>query len=175
MSNMAAAIMDAAERRIRLGGFGGFSYRDVASDVGVKSSSVHYYFPAKETLAAAVVRRYTGEVSELLDQELAKDPDVARAWASVFRETILSEKKMCPCTVLGATALDLPAEVVAEVRGFFNMCLEKLTGHGLSDQQAAKLLSTLIGALVVANALGNADMYMKATEEFLHSIPPQVA
>jgi TetR/AcrR family transcriptional repressor of nem operon len=59
MNAMAESIMDAAERRIRLGGFNGFSFREVAADVGVKSSSVHYHFPTKERLAAAVVHRYT--------------------------------------------------------------------------------------------------------------------
>src|ERR1700727_3456870 len=53
MSDIAAAIMDAAERRMRLSGFYGFSFREIASDVGVKSSSVHYPLPTKEKLAAA--------------------------------------------------------------------------------------------------------------------------
>ena len=66
MSDAAVAIMDAAERRIRLGGFNGFSFREIAADVGIKSSSVHYHFPTKENLAAAVIHRYTDEVAELI-------------------------------------------------------------------------------------------------------------
>ena len=37
MSDVKAAIMDAAERRMQQGGFGGFSFREIAADVGVKS------------------------------------------------------------------------------------------------------------------------------------------
>ena len=48
MNEIVAAIMDAAERRMRIGGFNGFSFREIAADVGVKSSSVHYHFPTKE-------------------------------------------------------------------------------------------------------------------------------
>ena len=59
MSDVNTAILDAAEARMRLGGFNGFSFRGIAADVGVKSSSVHYHFPTKETLAAAVIHRYT--------------------------------------------------------------------------------------------------------------------
>jgi AcrR family transcriptional regulator len=59
MSDVNTAILNAAEARMRLGGFNGFSFRDIAADVGVKSSSVHYHFPTKETLAAAVIHRYT--------------------------------------------------------------------------------------------------------------------
>ena len=63
MSDIKTAIMDAAERRMQLGGFGGFSFRELAADVGVKSSSVHYHFPTKEALAAAVIRRCAEETS----------------------------------------------------------------------------------------------------------------
>ncbi len=44
MSELPHAIMDAAERRMRIGGFNGFSFRDIAADVGVKSLTVHYHF-----------------------------------------------------------------------------------------------------------------------------------
>ena len=65
MSDVKTAIMDAAERRMQLGGFGGFSFREIAADVGIKSSSVHYHFPTKEDLAAAVIRRWAEETSEI--------------------------------------------------------------------------------------------------------------
>jgi TetR/AcrR family transcriptional repressor of nem operon len=166
MSDIKAAIMDAAERRIQLGGFGGFSFREIAADVGVKSSSVHYHFPTKEDLAAAVVRRWGVEAAKHIDEELEKKPsaDPARVWTKVFRNTAFSERRMCPCTALGAAAQDLPLEVAAEVRGFFMMCQEKMISQGMSTIEASTLLSTLIGALVVANALGDAGEYDRATK-----------
>ena len=75
MSDMKTAILDAAERRIQAGGFGGFSFREIAEDVGIKSSSVHYHFPTKEDLAAEVVRRWADRTSENIDREFAKDPN----------------------------------------------------------------------------------------------------
>ena len=72
MSDVKTAIMDAAERRMQLGGFGGFSFREIAADVGIKSSSVHYHFPTKEDLAAAVIRRWAEETSKFIDEELAE-------------------------------------------------------------------------------------------------------
>ncbi len=98
MSDVKTAILDAAERRMQIGGFGGFSFREIAADVGIKSSSVHYHFPTKENLAAAVIRRWAEETSEFIDRELEKDPDPARAWTNAFRGTALSEGRMCPCT-----------------------------------------------------------------------------
>jgi len=167
MSDAAVAIMDAAERRIRLGGFNGFSFREIAADVGIKSSSVHYHFPTKENLAAAVIHRYTDEVAELIEQELAKDPDPVRVWTRAFRGTLHSAERMCPCTVLGAASLDLPREVAVEVKRFFQMCLDKLIAAGLPSSGAAELLSTITGAMVVANALGDMTAYDRATRDLI--------
>src|SRR5260370_10442546 len=75
LSDVKTAIMDAAERRMQLGGFGGFSFREIAADVGIKSSSVHYHFPTKEDLAAAVIRRWAAETSEFIYEEPKKGPD----------------------------------------------------------------------------------------------------
>src|ERR1700748_872729 len=99
MTDMKTAIIDAAERRIQLGGFGGFSFREIAVDVGIKSSSVHYHFPTKEDLAAAVVRRWAENVAEHVDAALEKDPNPARAWRNLFRGTARSDAHICPCTV----------------------------------------------------------------------------
>ena len=167
VSDVKAAIMDAAERRIQQGGFGGFSFREIAADVGIKSSSVHYHFPTKEDLAAAVIRRWAEYTSELIDKELEKDPDPIRVWTKAFRGTAFSEARMCPCTVLGAGSQDLPAQVAKEVKGFFKMCQEKLVAEGLSPSQAAEVLSTITGALVVANALGDTAEYDRATRDLL--------
>jgi TetR/AcrR family transcriptional repressor of nem operon len=166
-SDVKTAIMDAAERRMQLGGFGGFSFREIATDVGIKSSSVHYHFPTKEDLAAAVIRRWAEETSKFIDEELEKDPDPVRVWTNAFRGTALSEGRMCPCTVLGAASQDLPPEVAREVKGFFKMCLDKLVAEGLSPSNAAEVLSTITGALVVANALGDTAAYDRATSDLL--------
>ncbi len=169
MTDVATAIMDAAERRMRIGGFNGFSFREIAVDVGVKSSSVHYHFPTKENLAAAVIRRYTDEVAELIDRELATEPDPVKVWTRAFRGTLHSKERMCPCTVLAAGSLALPPEVAVEVKRYFKMCLDKLVAGGLSANSAAELLATITGAMVVANALNDTAAYDRATSELIRA------
>jgi TetR/AcrR family transcriptional repressor of nem operon len=173
MSDIAAAIMDAAERRMRLSGFYGFSFREIAADVGVKSSSVHYHFPTKEKLAAAVIHRYTDEVAEFIDKEAETAPDPVSLWTGAFRGTLCSEERMCPCAVLGAVSKDLPRGLAAEVRRFFKMCLDKMMAAGLSENGASGLLATITGALVVANALNDVGTYDRAAEGLMRK--PQVA
>ncbi len=167
MRDMKTAIMDAAERRMQAGGFSGFSFREIAADVGIKSSSVHYHFPTKEDLAAAVIRRWAEHTAANIDRALAKDPDPIRVWTKAFRGTAFSKPHMCPCTVLGASSHDLPKPVAEEVRRFFQMCLDKMVGSGLTHAKASAFLSTIIGALVVANALHDTAEYDRATEGML--------
>lgn len=171
MSDVAIAVLNAAERRMRIGGFGGFSHREIAADVGVKSSSVHYYFPTKDKLAAAVIRRYADHLSELIDRESETEQDPIKAWTRAFRATAYAGERICPCAVLSAAALDLPPEVGAEVKRFYTMCLSKLTVAGISETAAAELLSTLTGAMVVANGLNDVAVFERATRELLGGTP----
>jgi len=175
MSDIKTAIIDAAERRIQLGGFGGFSFREIAADVGIKSSSVHYHFPTKEDLAAAVVRRWREITSEHIDEALQKDPNPSRVWRNAFRGTARSQGHICPCTVLAAAAQDLPEQVATEVKGFFRMCENKMIAQGLSKAEASRLLSALIGALVVATALGDSAEYDRATADFARQRKSELA
>ena len=103
----------------------------------------------------------------MIDKELEKDQDPVRVWTKAFRGTAFSEARMCPCAVLGAGSQDLPEQVAKEVKGFFKMCQEKLVAEGLSPSQAAEVLSTITGALVVANALGDTAEYDRATRNLL--------
>jgi len=58
VSETAGRLMDLAEAHIRNAGYGGFSFRDLAAESGIKSASAHHHFPTKATMAAAVARRY---------------------------------------------------------------------------------------------------------------------
>ncbi|WP_027611863.1 TetR/AcrR family transcriptional regulator [Pseudomonas sp. URIL14HWK12:I6] len=167
MSDIGVAIMDATERRMRIGGFNGFSFREIATDVGVKSSTVHYHFPTKEVLAASVIHRYTERIAELIDNEFDADPDCIKVWVRAFRGTVYSVDRMCPSTVLGAETRDLPEKVAAAVQSFFEMCLERMTNQGMTVDGASQLLSTIVGALLLTNALGDIKAYDRATRGML--------
>src|ERR1700733_10309808 len=58
VNETAERLMDLAESHMRNAGYGGFSFRDLAAEIGIKSASVHHHFPTKATMAAAVARRY---------------------------------------------------------------------------------------------------------------------
>ena len=51
-------ILDLAQSLIQTRGYNAMSYRHLADEIGIKTSSVHYYFPAKEDLGRALIVRY---------------------------------------------------------------------------------------------------------------------
>ena len=57
-TNSRETILAAARQTAQLRGYNGLNFRDLARDVGIKSASIHYYFPSKADLGAAVARRY---------------------------------------------------------------------------------------------------------------------
>jgi TetR/AcrR family transcriptional repressor of nem operon len=148
MNDTTTAIIDAAEARIRRGGYTGFSFRDLAADVGVKSASVHYHFPTKEALVAAVARRYRERFLTEADRDIAAGEDVVAVWKAGFLRAIRSDGGMCLCGVLGAAAGALPDAVRCEARAFFEAGLAQMTANGLSPARAVHE-----GAMLLAVAL----------------------
>ena len=156
--------MDATERRIREAGYSGFSFREIAADVGVKSASIYYHFPTKSALAAAVARRYNERVIEAANAGVAAGQDVVQAWKAVFRSALDEGAKMCLCGSLGATAPDLSPDVAGEVRRFFEAGIASLVAGGLTQQRATQVLATLEGAILMASAQGDPAIFERATE-----------
>ncbi len=150
-------ILDAAEARARAGGYHGFSFRDLAQDVGIKSASVHYHFPTKADLAAALARRYTSRAQDRLGDpaDLSPEEAVARVTA-LFRDALLKDDKMCLCGLFGAERDTLPPEVAVATGGFFRLILEYLAtafGRDWIGPPPAAILAQLEGALIVARTL----------------------
>ena len=165
MSEKRVEIMDAAEGRIRTAGYNGFSFRDIASDVGVKSSSIHYYFPTKEDLGVAVARRYTERFFESL-RNISGSPETRLSAA--YGKAMEKDGQMCLCGVLGTASTSLPGQVALEAKRFFNCALEflipdrKITSRKERDW-ALQILALLEGALVLSLTLGDAEGFRRAT------------
>jgi TetR/AcrR family transcriptional repressor of nem operon len=163
VTDTAEAIMDATERRIRTAGYSGFSFREVAADVGVKSASVYYHFPTKSALTAAVVRRYNERALGTAQAAVAAGQGVVPAWRAVFRSALEDGAKMCLCGSLGAIAGDLTPEVTHEVRQFFERSIASLVAGGLTLERATQVLATLEGAILMASAQSDPAVFDRAT------------
>jgi TetR/AcrR family transcriptional regulator, transcriptional repressor for nem operon len=156
-------ILDAAEALIRTVGFNGFSTRDVAEAVGIKAASVHYHFPTKADIGAAVTERYTHRFLEELGEPTASRDDIEeliKRYVTVFRRALVRDGKLCLCAVLGAEIGSLPSDVGASTRIFFEKNIEWLKralASRFSDRKArayaAHILASLEGAMIVSKTL----------------------
>ncbi|MCZ8041750.1 MAG: TetR/AcrR family transcriptional regulator [Beijerinckiaceae bacterium] len=162
-------ILDAAEKRARMTGYHGFSFRDVADDVGIKSSSVHYHFPTKGDLCEALARRYTVRAVDRLGDPRSLAPgEGPERVAALFRDALLIEDRMCLCGLFGSQRDALPTQVATTVAAFFQMILDYLDAApkaSRGSQNSAALLARLEGALILARTLNNPSLFEDALRE----------
>ena len=114
-------ILDHAVTQIMLRGYNGFSYRDLSTLVGVKTSSIHYYFPAKDDLILEAVNVYSSDVLGALnaiDESLPADAKLAR-YTKLFGRTLGDGHQICLCGMLAADIESLPDNIRQAVQAFF--------------------------------------------------------
>lgn len=161
MSATRDQIMDAAELRIRNAGYGGFSFRDIAADVGIKSASVHHHFPTKADLAAAVARRYTDRLMEAV--LAAPERGRVHLWRDIFRRALRDDGRMCLCGILGAESGGLPPTVSAEAKRFFQLAADTLSAS--HPDAGVRIMASLEGAMLIARTMRDPNIFDRATAE----------
>ena len=177
-SEKAEEIMDVAERLARTGGYGAFSFRDIAQAVGIKSASVHYHFPTKEDLGEALVRRYTDNflaaLGDAADPGQSTDAKIAR-FVDAFRKAMRDDRLMCLCGLFGAEISVLPDRVASQTRDFYQRSRDWLA-EALSDdpqyrdedaraRAALALIARLQGAMIMARSLGDDAVFELALDD----------
>lgn len=176
-------LLDAAERMTQSRGYNGVSFRDLAAAVGVKSASVHYYFPTKGQLGAALARRYTDRLLAHLAKldATGKTPaDALGAYVDVFRTILREDGKMCLCGILAAETDAIPLEVQSEVARFVSLNVDWIAatlarasgkkGVAASDRNRARaIFAALEGAMLVARGSGDLKMFDQIVSEFKRS------
>ncbi|WP_158904033.1 TetR/AcrR family transcriptional regulator [Burkholderia sp. L27(2015)] len=131
-------VLDHAQTLIKQRGYNGFSYRDLAKLVGVKTSSIHYYFPGKEDLVLEAVNTYSSAVlAEMyaIDSSLSADKQLER-YARSFGKLLVEGNTICLCGMLAAEIGALPEHIALAVRGFFNaneVWLAKVLAQGAQE------------------------------------------
>ena len=172
-------VMMAARLMVQANGYSALSFRDLAEAVGVKSSSIHYYFPTKGDLGAALARQYTEEflayLNGLVDEKLDWQICIAR-YVEVFRDTLLRENRMCMAGILAAERPGLAQEVRVEVERFTTLIVEWLarvlaSGKPKMASAAVKswafaVFSAVEGAQLVARGCDDVTVFDRTLEAY---------
>jgi TetR/AcrR family transcriptional repressor of nem operon len=156
-------------------GYNGLSFRELAKAVGVKSSSIHYHFPTKEVLGAALARRYREDAKATLGEPTDPYAGLAHLIGN-FRLALQRSNRMCLCGFMAAEYDDLPESVRAEVTGFADDIVAWLT-HALSllgpsrsgdatRQQAFAIYAAVAGAQLTARGRGDIGVFDRIIEGY---------
>jgi TetR/AcrR family transcriptional repressor of nem operon len=181
----ASRILDVAERLVQSRGFNGFSYADVASEIGISKASLHYHFPGKAELGEALIGRYAsrfGEALEEIDRRGGDAPVKLDAYARIYAD-VLREHRMCLCGMLAADYDTLPKPMRDAVIRFFDQNESWLTGvieqgqeegalhvNGSARESAQTLVSGLEGAMLIARPYGDISRFQAAATRLLTSL-----
>ncbi|WP_353193686.1 TetR/AcrR family transcriptional regulator [Pandoraea pnomenusa] len=131
-------LLDHAQTFLMTRGYNGFSYRDLAERVGVKTSSIHYYFPAKEDLVLEAVKAYDAAISEglaTIDEALPPVQKLTQ-YAQGFGRIVADGHRICLCGMLAADIETLPETVREAVQRFFTFhedWLARVLAEGVAD------------------------------------------
>lgn len=162
----ALAILDAAQSMMQTVGYNGLSFRDIAAGVGIKSASVHYHYPTKGALGAAVVRRYTdvllAQFAALADRGVSPQAAIG-AYVAAMKQTLERDGRMCLAGILAAEIAAVPPEVRAEVGRFVDLNVAWLAdvigsltegdaAGAPTRDQAIAIFAGLEGAMMIARA-----------------------
>ena len=177
------ALLDSAERAARTRGFDGFSYADLAEDVGIRKASIHHHFPTKAALSVALMQRYYIELEKTCAGiDAAETSGGARlsALIDIYRNALDGGKSLCLCVSLSTSRESLPPEVITQISRFRVMMIHWLkttfeTGKsdstiaGVDDptKEAAATLPLLEGAQLAARAEENPILFETALQLLL--------
>ena len=181
----ASEILDVAERMVRVRGFNGFSYADVAGELGVTTAALHYHFVSKAELGEALVARYATRFGEALAGIDARVDDPSAkldAYAGLYHD-VLRDQRMCLCGMLAADYQTLPPQMRGAVVRFFDdnedwlvRVLEegKRNGSmrfaGSAAEAAQMIVGGLEGAMLVARPYGDTDRFRAAAARLVASV-----
>jgi len=174
----AAQILDTAEGLVQERGFNGFSYADVARQLGVTKAALHYHFASKAELGDALIDRYAARFFDALarvDPEfdaVEKLHAYAQLYADVFRDD-----RMCLCGMLAADYATLPDPMRDRVVRFFDdnevwlahvleagRKAETIRFAGPARSVARTLIGGLEGAMLVARPYRDLKRFRDAAE-----------
>jgi TetR/AcrR family transcriptional regulator, transcriptional repressor for nem operon len=181
----AQRILDVAEQLVQVRGFNGFSYADVAAELGVTKASLHYHYAGKAELGQALIARYAARFAERLtaiDAETAEAPAKLAAYASLYGD-VLRGRRMCLCGMLAAEYETLPEPIRETVVAFFDdneTWLEGVLEQGRTEgdlrfdasarDTARMIIAGLEGAMLVARPYSDIERFQTAAATLLTNV-----
>jgi TetR/AcrR family transcriptional regulator, transcriptional repressor for nem operon len=186
-SGTTSRILDVAERLLQVRGYNGFSYGDVATELGITRAALHYHFKGKSELGQALIERYASRFAAALADLDATAPDAAaklHGYVALYTD-VLSADRMCLCGMLAAEHRTLPDPLQRGVCEFFSAntaWLRKVLDEGCADgslncpgtaeDTASMVLGGLEGGMLIARLNGDVTRFTATANQLLSALAP---
>ena len=173
-------ILDTGEELMRRVGYSGFSYADIAREVGIRKASIHHHFPTKADLAREAVLRCREAVRATLEGVSigpGELPQALAALSQVFESAWQSPGQGCLCGSLSGDWASLPDGVQGQVRLYWLEATDWVARVLMADDPGLELdearplarmvFSLFEGALMTARTLGDEGPLLASAEAAL--------
>lgn len=174
MPNTKIKILEIAERLTQQRGFNGFSYLDLADEIGIKNSSIHFHYKTKAVLALALVERYQrslmARLQQLENEETSPRKRLKQVVASF--EDYIAEGKFCLCGMMAAELHSVSESVRKQLDVAFEELIrwiaKQFTALELSNprKRAISFVAAAEGALLMARLKKDPKIVSKSLHFF---------
>lgn len=164
------ALLNSAEKSARTLGFDGFSYADLAEDVGIRKASIHHHFPSKAKLSVALMQRYHEKFQSACTGIEAKFETGGAQLSELigqYRAGSNGGKQLCLCASFSASRNSLPTDVLQQISLFRTMVIDWMTAafdKGRSDGSIAGVIDPALEAAATLSLLEGAQLAARAEE-----------
>ncbi len=181
-------ILNTAQELVQTVGLNAMSYADISTAVGIRKASIHYHFPTKDDLVAALLDRYSPYFFRLFDAILdsPESPEIKlRRYCELFAATLSSgnQDKACLCGMLGAELKTLKSPLIEQVVQFYRDNQTRLVQllqqgrdksefkfSGKVESMAMVIFSMLEGGLLIARADGGVTGFQDMVEQLIQVV-----
>jgi TetR/AcrR family transcriptional repressor of nem operon len=178
-----AQAIEIAKSQLQLRGYNGFSFQDIADELGIRKASLHYYFASKEDLGLALIQDYTQSFQQWSEMHEDREPlEKIKKFIDMYNSFSQDGLKVCPGGVLCIDYNTLPPKLkktVCQLQEQIQDWLTKVVAEGikskalkatLKPKETATLIhATTQGALQIARMQNNPKA-MKSTSLALISL-----
>ena len=182
MDTTRTGLLRNATQIVRKAGSASLNFRDLGHSVGVKSSTVHYYFPTKADLLREIAGEYTAAFIAMLDQRTRDSRSFKQDMLALVDLFVgaQGQRLSCLCGMLATEAELLDPKVRSTVNDFFAKLQDWIVQRakardtrrpaGLSPARFADLLVSLLEGSLLLSRLEAHKSSLAAAREWVQSV-----
>lgn len=157
-------------------GYSNFSYKDIASDLGIRNAAVHYHYPAKEDLGIAVIQQERRRFNKWIDRKIIREMaswEKLEWFFSIYTHYMERGGKVCIPSSLATSYHIIPSQMQTEVTGLIDDLLNWLTQtleegrkmnqfvyNGSASAKANAILGSIQGSMQLVRLTGGNQLGM---------------